>query len=73
MNEIKFSEIPAQRENLRELLKFISDQPIRMVVSCRDVFWTQFADPRGQSYDFWWNRWNRRRWVATCMRRRRSC
>ncbi len=55
INETEFTTIKSRRAELELLLEFASKLPIRIVVSCRDVFWTYFIDTRGQSLDFWWN------------------
>ncbi|MFP5287618.1 MAG: trypsin-like peptidase domain-containing protein, partial [Thermoanaerobaculia bacterium] len=54
INEVTFTDIPLRRNEIQLLLEFIADLPLRVVVSCRDVFWTYFIDPRGQDRDFWW-------------------
>jgi hypothetical protein len=54
INETKFEEIPERRKELQLLLEFVEPLPIRVVISCRDVFWRFFIDPRGQTNDFWW-------------------
>jgi hypothetical protein len=55
INETEFEKIKERRDQLQLLLEHINDLPVRLVVSCRDVFWTYFTHPQGrQGVDFWW-------------------
>ncbi|MBR0778789.1 trypsin-like peptidase domain-containing protein [Bradyrhizobium diazoefficiens] len=54
INETEFAEIKERQKELQVLLEFIEALPARVVISCRDVFWRFFIDPRAQKDDFWW-------------------